>query len=132
MHPLRINRRKLLYLSMTSVAQACREDFFLVYLLYQIRSDRLYILFLARIILSIFILIEHARQIRRMQFPFCTHACIQEAGEVRTHGPPSDQASLVLSIKATTTYVNRCAIDDLDYSDSYRRSCCNIDMPQLL
>jgi hypothetical protein len=67
-----------------------------------------------------------------MQFSLLYAHMHEEAGEVRKRGLPSDQASLMPSVKTTTTYIDRCAADDLDYSDSDRSSCCNIDMPQLL
>jgi hypothetical protein len=56
----------------------------------------------------------------------------EEAGEVHTRGPPSDEAPLMPSVKATTTYVDRCTADDLDYPDSDRSLHRNIDMLQLL
>jgi hypothetical protein len=64
-------------------------------------------------------------------FHCCTHTCMKRPKKYM-HGSPSDQASLMPSDKATTTYVDRCAADDLEYSNSNRSSRCNIDMPRLL
>jgi hypothetical protein len=64
-------------------------------------------------------------------FHCCMHVCMKRPMKYMRRSP-SDQAPLMLSDKATTTYVDRCAADNLDYLDSDRSSRCNIDMPRLL
>jgi hypothetical protein len=102
-----------------------------IYFLYQIRSDESYFLFLARIILTDF----SSNCACKMDMMHAISIVVRTQawrGQRSTSGSPSDQVSLMPSNKATITYVDWCATNDLNYSDFDRSSRCNIDMPWLL